>query len=233
MQLFYARYQELDTACTLDENESSHLIHVLRKKVGDTISICNGYGLLSEATISVAHAKYTQLSIVKLLNKIESQHPYRLHIAIAPTKNMDRIENFVEKACELGIDEITPIICERSERKEIKIERLQKIALSAMKQSGSLFLPKLNEAVSFKKFTENRDVMYICTCEGERNPISNINPINNSYTFLIGPEGDFSPTEISLISNNVSNKLVELGPKRLRTETAGIFISAYLYAKYL
>ena len=128
MQFFYALFNIEDTIAILDENESSHAVHVLRKKVGDTIYVCNGKGLLFEATIHITHAKATKVQLIKLLEHKTLQHPYYLHIAIAPTKNMDRIENFIEKACELGIDEITPIICERSERKEIKIERLNKIA---------------------------------------------------------------------------------------------------------
>lgn len=233
MQFFYALFNVEDTLAVLDENESSHAIHVLRKKVGDTIYVCNGKGLLYEASIQVAHAKATQVHLIRLLEQKNAAHPYYLHIAIAPTKNMDRLENFIEKACELGIDEITPIICERSERKEVKIERLYKIALSAMKQSQALFLPQLNEAIPFKKFIENKESLYVCTCYGERELINTVKNIQNTYTFLIGPEGDFTHAEIQLAQSVANTKLIDLGPKRLRTETAGIYVASCIYTNHL
>ena len=233
MQLFYSIFNEGDNTSLLDSNESSHLINVLRKKAGDIIFITNGDGLLAECTITIAHAKSTQLAINKIVNKQENQQNYKLHIAIAPTKNMDRMEYFVEKAVEFGIDEISLVICERSERKEIKTERLNKIALSAMKQSGSLFLPKINDAITFKKFIEKYTNILICTCDGERTPIQLLENINHTYLFMIGPEGDFSKTEVTSLLQNTKSVSVDLGKKRLRTETAGIYIAAYLYSKYL
>lgn len=232
MQMFYSPFNEHDTQCKLDEGESGHLINVLRKKVGDTILLTNGKGLLYEASITLAHSKHTVLDIKKCIQKIDRQHPYFLHIAIAPTKNMDRLETFVEKACELGIDEITPIICERSERKEVKVERLMKIALSAMKQSGSLFLPRINEAVSLKQFIVKEEQLLVCTCEGERQAIASCDNASNTYCFLVGPEGDFSPTEIEWMRLKEDTKLISLGVKRLRTETAGIHIASFIYSKY-
>jgi 16S rRNA (uracil1498-N3)-methyltransferase len=153
----------------------------------------------------------------------EKQHNYHLHIAIAPTKNMDRFEWFLEKATEIGIDEITPIICSRSERKVIKTERCNRILLSAMKQSLKVHLPKLNEAISLNDFLKQdyEGAKYIAHCEdGEKKELKIVNK-TEKYLILIGPEGDFSPKEIDLALHN-QFKAVSLGTSRLRTETAGI-----------
>lgn len=233
MQLFYAIFTENDTSIILDLNESSHLINVLRKRVGDVLLVTNGRGLLIEGQVQIAHSKSAIIGVNKVLRNENKQHPYYLHIAIAPTKNMDRIENFVEKSVEFGIDEISLLICEHSERKEIKTERLYKIALSAMKQSGSLFLPKINEAIQFNKFIDEHEQIYLCSCEGERTPINQLENTTHNYLFLVGPEGDFSSKEVQKIASKSNSIHVDLGNKRLRTETAGIFIASYIYSKYI
>ena len=153
----------------------------------------------------------------------EKQHNYHLHIAIAPTKNMERFEWFLEKATEIGIDEITPIICSRSERKVIKTERCNKILLSAMKQSLKYHLPKLNEAITLTDFLKsNMDgSKYITHCEkSDKLELRKVNSAEKTL-ILIGPEGDFSATEIEMALQN-QFKAVSLGTSRLRTETAGI-----------
>ena len=164
MQLFYTNNSE--TEFTLPSQESKHITKVLRKKEGDTLHFTDGKGNLLIAEITNSDQRKTR---VKLIDKIiqEKQHNYYLHIAIAPTKNMDRFEWFLEKATEIGIDEITPIICDHSERKVVKTERGNRILLSAMKQSLKHHLPKLNEAISFKDFIKQdfEGKKYIAHCE--------------------------------------------------------------------
>ena len=146
-----------------------------------------------------------------------------MHIAIAPTKNMDRFEWFLEKATEIGIDEITPIICSRSERKVIKTERCNRILLSAMKQSLKFHVPKLNEAISLNDFIKQdfEGTKYIAHCEEGNKTELKEKKKEKRTLMLIGPEGDFSPTEIEMVLQ-YQFKAVSLGTSRLRTETAGI-----------
>ena len=151
MQLFFINNTENEF--TLSSEESKHICKVLRKKDGDTLNFTDGKGNLLIAKIMTADSRKTRVSIVEKQQK-EKQHNYYLHIAIAPTKNMDRFEWFLEKACEIGIDEITPIICSHSERKVLKTERCNRILLSAMKQSLKFHLPKLNEAITFKEIVK-------------------------------------------------------------------------------
>jgi len=223
MQLFYS--PDINSECTqytFSKEESKHIVRVLRKKEGDTLNITNGKGYLFSVEISLADAKNCLVQINET-KQIEN-HNYSLHIAIAPTKMNDRMEWFLEKATEIGIDEITPIFCDNSERKVIKKERFEKIIQSAMKQSLQMQLPKLNEAVSYKEFV-NQDFtgqLFIAHCEEQEKTQlhSQIKPKGN-YTILIGPEGDFSTNEIKLaISKGFTP--VALGNTRLRTETAGI-----------
>ena len=157
------------------------------------------------------------------IKQIEKQHNYYLHIAISPTKNIERFEWFLEKSTEIGIDEITPIICNRSERKTIKTERGNRILLSAMKQSLKYHLPKLNEATNFNEFIKKdlEGAKYIAHCEdSKKNELKTISKTEKTL-ILIGPEGDFSPKEIKLAVEN-QFKSVSLGTSRFRTETAGI-----------
>ena len=156
MQLFYnANITEDTQQFTFDRTESRHIVRVLRKKIGDQLFITNGKGVLFTSEISLADDKNCIANIISVDEKSKPWN-YHLHIAMAPTKNIDRFEWFLEKATEIGIDEITPLICERSERKNIKSERLEKIIESAIKQSLKLHLPTLNPLISFSEFI-NKD----------------------------------------------------------------------------
>ena len=220
MQLFFIEKPESEIV--LSKEESKHATKVLRKKEGDILNFTDGKGGFYKAEITVADTKKCRLQIISSEQK-PKQHSYHLHIAIAPTKNMDRYEWFLEKATEIGIDEITPIICDHSERKVIKTERCNRILLSAMKQSLKFHLPKLNEAIILKDFLKQdfEGNKYIAHCEdGEKTKLKTENTANKT-TILIGPEGDFSNNEIEMALQN-QFKTVSLGNSRLRTETAGV-----------
>jgi 16S rRNA (uracil1498-N3)-methyltransferase len=224
MQLFYhPTLSENSLECTFDAIESQHIVKVLRKKESDILMITNGNGFLFESEIILAHDKRCKIKI----NSV-TFHPrirnYYLQIAIAPTKNMDRMEWFVEKATEIGVDEIVPIFCEHSERKIIKTDRLEKVAVSAMKQSGQFFLTNIAKPVNFKEFINQKfeGQRFIAHCEKtERQSFKHaVNP-QTRIQILIGPEGDFSTKEIEMATKN-NIKSVIFGKNRLRTETAGI-----------
>jgi len=220
MQLFYLENPENEII--LSSEESKHTTKVLRKKQGEVLDFTDGKGNFYKAEITVADSRKCRLQIVSSIQK-EKQHNYHLHIAIAPTKNMDKFEWFLEKATEIGIDEITPIICSRSERKVIKTERCNKILLSAMKQSLKFHLPKLNEAMSLTDFLKSNvdGAKYIAHCEkSDKLELRKVNSAEKTI-ILIGPEGDFSATEIEIALQN-NFKALSLGTSRLRTETAGI-----------
>lgn len=224
MQLFYNSTIDKNTLqITFDKIESRHIVKVLRKKEGDTIYITNGKGQVFNCKITIANDKKC---LVSILGKEEKKQfkDYYLHVAIAPTKNNDRLEWFIEKATEIGIDEITPIICQNSERKIIKKERLEKIIVAAMKQSLKFYLPKLNEAVSFSEFLKKKQKgdIYIAHCEeSEKKYLKSVVKPKDSVTILVGPEGDFTVTEISesIAKNHIP---ITLGINRLRTETAAL-----------
>ncbi|MEX6626096.1 16S rRNA (uracil(1498)-N(3))-methyltransferase [Tenacibaculum salmonis] len=225
MQLFFNPNITKETKqITFDKEESRHIVRVLRKKEGDLLHITNGAGFLFFVEITIANDKRCLTTVVKYENK-PNNRDYYLHLAIAPTKNNDRLEWFLEKATEIGIDEITPIICDNSERKIIKIDRLAKIVQSAMKQSLQFTLPKLNNPIKFSEFIKQNftEEIYIAHCEEniEKKFLQNSVQKNGKYTVLIGPEGDFSSKEIetSLSSNFLP---ISLGENRLRTETAGL-----------
>ena len=230
MQLFYLENPKNEII--LSAEESKHATKVLRKKEGDILDFTDGKGHLYKAEITVADKRKCRLQVLSSKQK-EKQHNYHLHIAISPTKNMDRFEWFLEKSTEIGIDEITPIICSRSERKVIKTERCTRILLSAMKQSLKFQLPKLNEAISFKDFIKqdfNGD-KYIAHCtDGKKKKLKTINE-TEKYLILIGPEGDFSKKEIDLALQN-QFKAVSLSASRLRTETAGIIAAHTINLNY-
>jgi len=220
MQLFFTNNQE--TEFTLSSEESKHICKVLRKKEGDTLNFTDGKGNLLTAKVTTTDMHKTRVKVVSKEQK-NKQHNYYLHIAISPTKNIDRFEWFLEKACEIGIDEITPIICNRSERKVIKDERCNRILLSAMKQSLKFHLPKLNKAILLKDFVKQDfdGAKYIAHCgDTEKTELKNM-PKAKKNLILIGPEGDFSQKEIGITLQN-NFKTVSLGRSRLRTETAGI-----------
>jgi 16S rRNA (uracil1498-N3)-methyltransferase len=223
MQLFYnPDIDETTETFSFDKEESRHIIKVLRKKDSDILHVTNGLGLLFETEITLAS---DNKCIVQVLSIKKSPEPkFRLHLAVAPTKMNDRFEWFLEKATEIGIQEITPVICDRSERKVINLERFEKIILSAMKQSNETYLPKLNEAISFKEFIKqkNKGLQLIAHCEEtDKKSLKEVLKPNENVTILIGPEGDFSDKEIALALEN-NFQPVMLGNTRLRTETAAV-----------
>lgn len=223
MQLFYnPTINETQDFFVFDKEESKHIIKVLRKKESDILHVTNGLGFLFKTEITIASDNKCTVKIVSF--EIQEAPKFHLHLAVAPTKMNERYEWFLEKATEIGIQEITPIICKHSERKVIKTDRFQKILESAMKQSLHYYLPKLNEAVSFKDFIKQKHngQLFIAHCEEtDKKSLKNELNTSNDVTILIGPEGDFSVKEIQLaIDNNFIP--VSLGATRLRTETAAI-----------
>lgn len=223
MQLFYnPDIHEATSSFTFDKEESKHIVKVLRKSVGDVLYITNGLGWMFDAEIINADIKKCQANISNA-----KQHPkreYKLHLAVAPTKMNDRFEWFLEKATEIGIDTITPILCDHSERKVIKLDRFEKILQSAMKQSLQCYLPTINELTPFNNFV-NQDFegqKYIAHCEdSDRKLLKNQLKPDQDIVILIGPEGDFSVKEIeTALQHNFIP--VTLGNTRLRTETAAI-----------
>lgn len=223
MQLFYnPDIDETTESFSFDKEESRHIIKVLRKKDSDILHVTNGLGFLFETEITLASDNKCTVQVLSV--KKSDEPKFRLHLAVAPTKMNDRFEWFLEKATEIGIHEITPVFCDRSERKAINPERFEKIILSAMKQSNETFLPKLNPAVSFKEFIKqkNEGLNLIAHCEEtDKKSLKEILRPNENVTMLIGPEGDFSEKEIALALEN-NFQPVTLGNTRLRTETAAI-----------
>jgi len=224
MQLFYNKDLVADSKeIRFDKIESRHIVKVLRKKNGDTLHITNGEGLLFIAEISIASDKNCVARIIEAQTQ-EKHWKYNLHVAIAPTKSMDRLEWFLEKATEIGIDEITPIITDNSERKMVKMERIEKIVISAAKQSLKYHFPKINDAIKFKdlineSFMGNKCIAH-CYDEIEKQALKSI-ALKDNILILIGPEGDFSLNEVeSSLANGFTS--ISLGESRLRTETAGI-----------
>ncbi|MDO5105283.1 16S rRNA (uracil(1498)-N(3))-methyltransferase [Capnocytophaga sp.] len=226
MQLFYhADIDEHTTSFFFEREESQHIVKVLRKKEGDLLYVTNGKGWLFETQIALASPKKCEVSILKY--EYKTPRSYYLHLVVAPTKMNERYEWFLEKAVEIGVDEITPIICHHSERQVIKNERFEKIIQSAMKQSLQCFLPKLNVAVAsadfFQQMKNDDSAKFIAHCqEGTKYLFSNrLKPFPEKITVLIGPEGDFSTEEIKMALQGYFLP-ISLGDNRLRTETAGI-----------
>lgn len=223
MFLFYnSQLTPQSKKVTFSREESKHITKVLRKKTGDQLQITNGNGNLFIANIINDNPNKCEALIEKF--HFFERSNYFTHIAVAPTKNNDRLEWFLEKATEIGIDEITPIICKNSERKTVKSERLVKIMISAMKQSMDYYLPKLNSAVNFNDFVKKSSnyKKFIAHCDNSEKS-SFFDTINKkeSILILIGPEGDFDSSEIEMAKEN-GFKAVTLGEKRLRTETAAL-----------
>ncbi len=227
MQLFYCSTLS-DDNYYLNPVESNHCVKVLRKQEGDTIHLIDGIGSFYEAKISIASSKKVGFKILKSWK--EKKRNYNLHIAIAPTKNIDRMKWFVEKATEVGVDEITPIICEKSERRILNNDRLEKVILSACKQSIKAKIPILNQAVKFDAFISSLDLIesdaYIAHCfDGEKILCSKIS--SKKSIIIIGPEGDFTPDELDK-SKSQGIVPISFGSSRLRTETAGIIAATTL-----
>src|SRR5690554_6304187 len=230
MRRFYIDIDALDrNEVTLPPDESKHAAKVLRMLPGDQMEIVNGTGVVFTGEITASAPKAVVVKKIDFHQAKQDEH--HIHIAIAPTKNNDRFEWFLEKATELGIHEITPLLCANSERKKIKIERFQKIIVAATKQSKRLFTPKLNDLTSFDTFVENHPNGFIAHCyeEEERNT-SIFKQLEHDKSrwekkntpILIGPEGDFSLNEVKKAIES-GFQAVSLGKTRLRTETAGVY----------
>jgi len=223
MQLFFnPDISENNKQISFSKDESKHIVKVLRKSVGDLLEITNGNGWMFHAKITSVDIKNCSAEII--YKTLQPKKAYSLHLAVAPTKMNDRYEWFLEKATEIGIDTITPIICEHSERKIVKEDRFEKILQSAMKQSLNCYLPKLNNATSFKDFIgkDFNGLRFIAHCQNlSRVSLKTELRAETEITILIGPEGDFSVKEIEMaVRNNFIP--VTLGETRLRTETAAI-----------
>ncbi|WP_046242319.1 16S rRNA (uracil(1498)-N(3))-methyltransferase [Hymenobacter terrenus] len=221
MHTFYAPDLSGDTY-TLPEDESKHAVRVLRLGSGHAVELLDGRGGRYTAAVAEANPKRCQLRISH--HQISPPRPYFTHVAVAPTKNLDRMEWFVEKAVEVGVERISFLRCARSERRELKLERLEKIAISALKQSGQAWLPQLDELTDFGAFVHGAapETTFIAHLEeGERTALAQVAGAGPSCCVLIGPEGDFTPGEISLALGQ-GIRPVTLGASRLRTETAAL-----------
>jgi len=243
MELFFS--QDIEGGiCRLDKDESGHCVKVLRHRAGDEISVIDGCGTLYRCRITDDSPKGVEASVLSCEEEWGS-HPYRLHMAVCPTKNNDRYEWFTEKACEIGLDEISPVIGEHSERKVFKTARAEKILVSAAKQSLKAAVPKVNEPVSVKEFIARATdagtdgvLKLIAYCfEDENVPRRSIKEVlegyeGNEIVILIGPEGDFSKAEADLALADGFIP-VHLGDSRLRTETAALAAVSAVYFRYM
>lgn len=225
MHIFYTPdiYQN---TYTLNEEESKHCVRVLRLSKGTIVNLVDGVGGFYTAEITDDHPKKVSLFILSVETEFHKRNHY-LHIAVAPTKNIDRMEWFLEKATELGIDEVTPIITDRSERRVVKDDRLNKVITSAVKQSIKAYHPKLNEAISFDDFLkqpfDGQQLIAHCIDDQKKEYISALVQPQEKYLILIGPEGDFTAEEVDLALNK-GFKPLTLGENRLRTETAALAV---------
>ncbi|WP_417589905.1 RsmE family RNA methyltransferase [Owenweeksia hongkongensis] len=225
MNLFYTPHIKNGEGY-LEKEESHHATRVLRMSSGDSLLVTDGKGTIYQATLTAASKSETRFSIEDVY-KSEDNPSGHLHIAIAPTKSNDRFEFFLEKATEIGISEITPIICDHSERKVYKTDRGQKIVSAAAKQSLACWWPILHEPITLKEFLtkDPEGKKFIAHCEKDDMPnILKELPSFSKVLMLIGPEGDFSPREIEK-AREAGFKECSLGPKRLRTETAGLAVA--------
>lgn len=242
MELFYSK-DISGGICRLDQDESGHCIKVLRHRSGDTISVIDGFGTLYRCSITSDSPKGVEAMVTEQVSGWGS-HPYRLHMAVCPTKNNDRYEWFAEKACETGLDEVTPIIGEHSERRVFKTARIEKILVSAAKQSLKGGIPQVNEPESVKEFiarhaesgTDTLKMIAYCF-EDENAPRTSIKSAlegyeGNDIVILIGPEGDFSRAEAEL-AIKAGFIPVHLGDSRLRTETAALTAVNAVYFRYM
>ncbi|SFH97182.1 RsmE family RNA methyltransferase [Halpernia frigidisoli] len=230
MKLFFG---DIFPEVKINEDEQTHILKVLRMKSGEELFVTDGKGNLAQGNL-VLEGKKAILNVLSIKENLPQFSP-KLHIAIAPTKNLDRIEFFVEKATEMGISEITFLQTEKTERKFLNLDKIEKKMISAGKQSLRFHFPKINEMVKLSEFLQNvdSDSTFVAHCNEnlKRINLKEINLLEN-YTFLIGPEGDFSDKEIELLAS-INIKAVSLGDQRLRTETAGIFVAAWNYYKMI
>ena len=209
---------------TLPESDSAHCVRVLRRRIGDEVTVVDGRGNRYTCVITEDHPKCTRLSIVSS-ESVPRVWPADITIAVAPTKNMDRMEWLAEKLTEIGVDRIVPLLCHHSERREIKVERLEKIVISAMKQSLKALLPEVSPMTPISKFIsgDTSEQKFIAYCDPEipRRQLVDLYRPGLSTTVLIGPEGDFDPAEIRA-ALDAGYQPVTLGDNRLRTETAAL-----------
>lgn len=229
MKLFYGHIE--NNLVTIHDEEQQHIVKVLRMKDGEEIYVTDGQGNLASGKLLI-EGKKAGIEVSEIKTDLPGFSP-KLHIAIAPTKNIDRIEFFVEKAVEMGVSEISIIITEKTERRNINIDKIRKQAIAASKQSLRFHFPMIHEVVKLTDFLQNTDPEYTfvahCHENLDRTDLKAI-PQLEQLTFLIGPEGDFSEKEISFLAGN-RIKAVSLGNQRLRTETAGVFVAAWNYFK--
>ena len=231
MQLFYFKAQDNAGNALLVEDELGHCTRTLRKQVGDTLHLIDGKGNLFEGTLLSFDKKQAQVKIVKKLPSA-APRPFQLNLVVAPTKNIERIEWLLEKGIEMGLESYTSILCDRSERKNIRVDRLEKIALSAVKQSLNINMPNISELTPFAEFIKNapsgKKLIAHCDNSSERfylpNVLANLKESEN-LTILIGPEGDFTPKEVNM-ALAAGFEPISLGNMRLRTETAALMATA-------
>lgn len=239
MELFWSNNIE-GSLVRLDREESGHCVKVLRHRAGDSLSIIDGKGSLYTCTLLEADPKQA-VARIESVQPSFGAHPYRLTMAVCPTKNMDRYEWFAEKATEIGVDSIVPVIGERSERRVVKTERLERIVLSAAKQSLKGAVPRILPACSVSEFIEGAPegaLKLICHChELESLPREGVSSAlegahGREICILIGPEGDFSPSEVELALSK-GWKSIHLGASRLRTESAALVATTAVYLEIL
>lgn len=232
MHLFFSKNIKKEKH-TLSKDESHHCIFSLRKKINETILLTEGKGIVYSANICSITNKQVEYNNLKIFSK--KMHGPKIHIAIAPTKNKNRFEWFLEKATEIGINEISPIICKNSERKTINEERCEKILIAAMKQAQNSILPRINKLTPFSEFLKKINTYtFIAHCHNtEKLDFKTIlledKNTKEEITILIGPEGDFSKKEI-ISSENLGAQSINLSKNRLRTETAAIIASSIAQA---
>ncbi|MGV8913832.1 MAG: RsmE family RNA methyltransferase [Kaistella sp.] len=232
MKLFYGEIN--DNQVIIDSEEQTHIVKVLRMREDEEIFVTDGKGNLAKGKLKL-EGKRVSLKVLEIKKDFPDFSP-QLHIAIAPTKNIDRIEFFLEKATEMGVSEITFLQTEQTERKNINVEKLRKQSLAASKQSLRFHFPQVNDLIKFSDFIKEIDpsTTFVAHCNEnlERLELNSLRQAQHDklekITFLIGPEGDFSEKEIQLLAEK-GVKAVSLGSQRLRTETAGIFVAAWNY----
>ena len=219
MNLFFSNFSQTDNEIVVNENDSRHILKSYRKGIGDILNFTNGNGLLAECKI-IEKGKKIKVKIVKI-SKIKP-NKVSIHIAISPLKNPSRFEWFVEKATEIGIKEITPIITKYSEKKKVNHERLERISISSLKQSNQLFKPTINSTEKFSDFIKNNSDQKIMANLKTKNILAKESINSNQICLVIGPEGGFSDDEIQEAKNNKITE-ISFGENRLRSETAAIY----------
>jgi 16S rRNA (uracil1498-N3)-methyltransferase len=219
MNLFYSNFSQTDDEIVVNENDSRHILKSYRKGIGDVLNFTNGNGLLAECKI-IEKGKKIKVKIVKISKN--KTNKVSIHVAISPLKNPSRFEWFVEKATEIGIKEITPIITKYSEKKKVNHERLERISISSLKQSNQLFKPTINNTEKFSDFIKNNSDQKIMANLKTKNILAKESIKSNQICLVIGPEGGFSDDEIQEAKNNKITE-ISFGENRLRSETAAIY----------